>query len=344
MILIVYKVVVLKYLVIIPVYNAERTLSRCVNSILNQDFNDYEIILVNDGSKDKSLEICNDFSDKYENIFTINKENGGASSARNAGLDHARGDFILFVDSDDYVEDHYFFEFEKYGYNDGWVIFKDSWEVGDRIIRKTINAGINDAERIEKYKYLIASRMINSPCAKRFDRKIIENNRLRFNTDMIVAEDFDFGLRYLFLCKNITVADVSVYIYNATSSGSLVRRKKENLIDVYPLVFDAAFKTIFESDFNEDEKTQLCRICDMLHVESFGTCVMEEFKDDGKLPKEIKKEIKNMCIKFYSRYKGGYGYQNIIHFVMRLCIKHKWSNALYILGKSYVEMRSRRIK
>ena len=186
--------------------------------------------------------------------------------------------------------------------------------------------------------------MINSPCAKRFDRKIIENNRLRFNTDMIVAEDFDFGLRYLFLCKNITVADVSVYIYNATSSGSLVRRKKENLIDVYPLVFDAAFKTIFESDFNEDEKTQLCRICDMLHVESFGTCVMEEFKDDGKPPKEIKKEIKNMCIKFYSRYKGGYGYQNIIHFVMRLCIKHKWSNALYILGKLYVEMRSRRIK
>lgn len=344
MILIVYKVVVLKYSVIIPVYNAERTLSRCVNSILNQDFNDYEIILVNDGSKDKSLEICNDFSDKYENIFTINKENGGASSARNAGLDHARGDFILFVDSDDYVEDHYFFEFEKYGYNDGWVIFKDSWEVGDRIIRKTINAGINDAERIEKYKYLIASRMINSPCAKRFDRKIIENNRLRFNTDMIVAEDFDFGLRYLFLCKNITVADVSVYIYNATSSGSLVRRKKENLIDVYPLVFDAAFKTIFESDFTEDEKTQLCRICDMLLVESFGTCVMEEFKDDGKLPKEIKKEIKNMCIKFYSRYKGGYGYQNIIHFVMRLCIKHKWSNALYILGKLYVEMRSRRIK
>lgn len=344
MILIVYKVVVLKYSVIIPVYNAERTLSRCVNSILNQDFNDYEIILVNDGSKDKSLEICNDFSDKYENILTINKENGGASSARNAGLDHARGDFILFVDSDDYVEDHYFFEFEKYGYNDGWVIFKDSWEVGDRIIRKTINAGINDAERIEKYKYLIASRMINSPCAKRFDRKIIENNRLRFNTDMIVAEDFDFGLRYLFLCKNITVADVSVYIYNATSSGSLVRRKKENLIDVYPLVFDAAFKTIFESDFNEDEKTQLCRICDMLHVESFGTCVMEEFKDDGKPPKEIKKEIKNMCIKFYSRYKGGYGYQNIIHFVMRLCIKHKWSNALYILGKLYVEMRSRRIK
>lgn len=344
MILIVYKVVVLKYSVIIPVYNAERTLSRCVNSILNQDFNDYEIILVNGGSKDKSLEICNDLSDKYENIFTINKENGGASSARNAGLDHARGDFILFVDSDDYVEDHYFFEFEKYGYNDGWVIFKDSWEVGDRIIRKTINAGINDAERIEKYKYLIASRMINSPCAKRFDRKIIENNRLRFNTDMIVAEDFDFGLRYLFLCKNITVADVSVYIYNATSSGSLVRRKKENLIDVYPLVFDAAFKTIFESDFNEDEKTQLCRICDMLHVESFGTCVMEEFKDDGKPPKEIKKEIKNMCIKFYSRYKGGYGYQNIIHFVMRLCIKHKWSNALYILGKLYVEMRSRRIK
>lgn len=331
----------MKYSVIIPVYNSEKTLIRCVESIINQRYRDYEIILVNDGSKDGSLDICNEYSKKYKNIFTVNKPNGGASSARNTGLDNAHGDFVLFVDSDDYVESNYFSEFEKYDARGGWVIFKDSWDVNGKIITKKLNDKIDVSNNLETDKYLIASRMINSPCAKIFDRDIIEKNNLRYNEDLEVAEDFDFGLRYLFKCNKIKIINISVYIYNATSQGSLTRKKKENLIDFYPKVFDAAFNTISNSKFNLEEKAQLYRICDMLHVESFGTCVLEEFKNINKTPKEISHSIKNMCEKFYSRYKGGYGYQNWIHFIIRLCIKNKWSNALYILGKLYVKYRNR---
>ncbi len=334
----------MKYSIIIPVYNSEKTLGRCIESIINQSYEDYEIILVNDGSKDDSLKICLEYSKKYENIITVNQPNGGASSARNKGLETARGDFVLFVDSDDYVSDNYFGEFEKYDAHGGWVIFKDSWEVNHRIITKQIRDNFAEEDLFVVAKYLIASRMVNSPCAKIFDREIIEKHALRFNANLLVAEDFEFGLRYLFLCSKIKIVNVSVYIYNATSQDSLVRKKKENLIDIYPKVFDSAFNSIAASNFSSEEKMQLCKICDMQHVESFGTCVMEEFKDIYKTPKEIKKEISDMCEKFNSRYYKNYGYCNIVHFVMRLCIKNKWSNTLYILGKLYVLYRNRGIK
>ena len=90
--------------IIIPVYNAEHTLCKCLDSILEQDFNNYEIILVNDGSKDSSPDICNEYGSKYHNISIINQNNAGVSSARNAGLDVAKGDWITFIDSDDYIE------------------------------------------------------------------------------------------------------------------------------------------------------------------------------------------------------------------------------------------------
>lgn len=92
-----------KISVIVPVYNVENYLRRCIDSLLNQTYRNLEIILVNDGSTDTSLQICNEYAQKDARITVINKPNGGLSSARNAGLDAATGDYIGFVDSDDYV-------------------------------------------------------------------------------------------------------------------------------------------------------------------------------------------------------------------------------------------------
>ena len=89
--------------VIIPVYNVERYLRKCLDSILIQSFKDFEVILVDDGSKDKSGTICDEYATKDERISVLHKENGGVSSARNAGIDKASGEWILFVDADDVV-------------------------------------------------------------------------------------------------------------------------------------------------------------------------------------------------------------------------------------------------
>ena len=94
----------MKFSVIVPVYNAAEYVVRCVDSILNQSYADIEVILVNDGSADGSSNICDDYADNDSRVLVIHKENGGVSDARNAGLRRATGDFVLFVDSDDFIE------------------------------------------------------------------------------------------------------------------------------------------------------------------------------------------------------------------------------------------------
>ena len=89
---------------IIPVYNVEKYLEQCVESIMCQEYENKEIILVNDGSTDASPDLCDKLATKYENVIVIHKENGGLSDARNTGLNKASGDYILFVDSDDFIE------------------------------------------------------------------------------------------------------------------------------------------------------------------------------------------------------------------------------------------------
>ena len=97
-----------KITIVVPIYNAEKYLERCIKSILDQTYENLEIILVNDGSTDKSLEICEKFKAEDNRIIIINKENGGVSSARNKGIDAATGKFIIFIDADDYIEKEMF--------------------------------------------------------------------------------------------------------------------------------------------------------------------------------------------------------------------------------------------
>lgn len=93
----------MKLSIIIPVYMVENTLERCVESVLCQDYADYEIILVDDGSLDRSGDICDGFAERHDNIYVIHKKNGGLSDARNAGINAAKGEYITFVDSDDFI-------------------------------------------------------------------------------------------------------------------------------------------------------------------------------------------------------------------------------------------------
>lgn len=94
--------------IIVPIYNAESTLNRCIDSIINQSFDDWELLLIDDGSKDQSGKICDEYATKDSRIKVFHKENGGVSSARNLGLDNALGKWITFIDSDDKIFDDIF--------------------------------------------------------------------------------------------------------------------------------------------------------------------------------------------------------------------------------------------
>ncbi len=328
----------MKFSIIIPVYNAEKSLCRCLDSIINQDCGDYEIIIVNDGSTDNSESICLKYSNKRQNINYIFKENGGASSARNVGLDAAKGDFVLFIDSDDYVDENYFSALSNNCVKNGLSVFTYTWQRADGFVKRNITTD-NDLSLFEKSKSLILNRSINSPCAKIFDRNLIENVHLRFDERMPVAEDFNFCLKYLMFSDKVNVLNESIYFYDITNESSLVHKRKKGLIDIYPIVFDYAYETINNSRFNDGEKKELLRVWDKLHTDSFITCVMEEIKDVNMTPAEVKKEIRSMCKKFCAAYNHIYGYENLVHFAVRFCVKNRCVNVLYYFSKIYARLR-----
>lgn len=205
-----------KISVIIPVYNAEKYLERCIKSILGQSFSDFELILVNDGSSDRSLEICNGYSSKDSRVLTFSQYNGGASSARNYGIDKAKGEYVCFIDADDYVEDGYLEDL----YND-----MNHYDV-DMVMHGMVQLR-NDCQRVLSLERDITYCLDNKetffkdvnlfrfcgPCCKLMKMNILNKYGIRFNQNIICAEDFDFFANYLSQSKTVRVSTVQNYYY-----------------------------------------------------------------------------------------------------------------------------------
>ena len=223
----------IKYSVIIPVYNAEKTLNRCVDSLLAENYPDCEIILINDGSKDRSGEICRDYADRCANIVYIEKENGGVSTARNAGLDHARGEYIVFVDSDDYVTPGFFRGMDEHGIRADADLCHFSFCSDDgKGKRDLISAAAYYASRKEAMPALvdaICRKEINMPWSKRYRRSIIEEHKLRFPVGASVAEDRVFNICYSFYINSFQISDSVVYCVNTENEASLSRKRHDDL-------------------------------------------------------------------------------------------------------------------
>lgn len=211
--------------IIIPVYNAERTLCKCLDSILEQEFNNYEIILVNDGSKDSSLDICNEYGSKHHNISVINQNNAGVSSARNAGLDIAKGDWITFIDSDDYIEDGFFNCLDTY--NEDLIILNSknlspSGNISDSLFSKT-NKQLHEKNSITHFiSNNIDNMLFRGPCSKFYKKGLIKD--LRFDTNMKIGEDSHFVFRYLYNIKSIQyLGNEAHYIIRLSDQESNVK-------------------------------------------------------------------------------------------------------------------------
>lgn len=202
--------------IIIPVYNAEEYLDRCLVSLIEQSFSSYEVILVDDGSTDSSPLICDRYSATDPRFRTIHKKNGGVSSARNAGLDLAKGEFIMFVDSDDMLlPDAVERMFEGVinedlvvgGYTGfiGGVPHKEVLPHSDRVYSAAEMNMFFD-ENIRKN-----CEMLDAPWAKMFRRKTIGD--LRFCTDLQYAEDKLFVFGFFARCRSARTCPVPVYGY-----------------------------------------------------------------------------------------------------------------------------------
>lgn len=209
--------------VIVPVYNSEKFLKECIESILNQSFGDFELILVNDGSTDNSLGICNQFAEEDKRIKVFSQPNKGVSAARNLGLENAKAEWTNFIDSDDYILKDYLNDFVvnlKPGVNlylQGLLGLMKNDKLINGIDYKVLKE--NDPKNfLENYTIMP---YFNGPVAKLFRKEIIEKNGIQFDESVSVGEDTLFNLDYLkFLNGNLMLIDSKNYIYRNTD-GSL---------------------------------------------------------------------------------------------------------------------------
>lgn len=195
-----------KLSIIIPIYNAEQFIRRCIDSILEQTYTDFELLLIDDGSTDDSSRICDVYSENDSRIKVFHKKNGGVSSARNVGLDNANGEWIVFIDSDDAINNQYLSVTKKATVD---LILTGCDYYGATYIKDKIK--ITDSTLSHFYENYLQTLQMRVPWAKFYKRSLIEN--LRFNESYKVGEDTLFVLSYLRRVKSMSVTNNTSYIY-----------------------------------------------------------------------------------------------------------------------------------
>ena len=232
--------------VIVPIYNAGKYLSRCIDSILSSTFTDFELLLINDGSKDNSAFICNDYAIKDSRIRVFHKKNGGVSSARNLGLDNARGEWVTFVDSDDWIEKTALYNIlEK---DDADIIVGAMHFANDQTIGTFPAKGKVEGEMLGSLlaKY-IDHYSICSPCAKLFKNRIVQDNHIRFNETLTFGEDSIFVKTYLIKTYSLRIVNSLCYHYNDIGDD-IYQKYSRSFIPIleYYQVMSATYKCLEE--------------------------------------------------------------------------------------------------
>ena len=210
-----------KFSIIVPIYKAENCIEKCIEGILAQTITDFELLLVNDGSPDRSGEICDEFARQDNRIKVFHKENGGPSSARNVGLDNAIGEFICFVDADDNVDCCFLENFGKCESDitiQGLYI-KDYNEQQERYI-PIYESVFNDTNVKSLIDILHDAKNTGYIYTRIYRRQIIEDNNLRLNEKYRLREDEEFIWRYMCLCKTFTTIDKGSYHYEMPNFSS----------------------------------------------------------------------------------------------------------------------------
>lgn len=252
-----------KVSIIVPVYNSEKTLARCINSILKQKYQTTEIILVNDGSTDNSLTICEEYARKDPRVIVIDKKNTGVSDTRNTGISYASGEYIQFVDSDDWITEN----------ATGVLVDRMQQANCDMVISsfyrvvngKTAEKGHIQTDIVMDKKEFI-SHMMEAPANfyygvmwnKLYRSDIIRAHRITCCTDLDWCEDFLFNLDYIRYSETFASLNTPIYYYVKTKN-SLVERQcnLKNVIGMKMKLFES-YKELFEStELYEENRAQV---------------------------------------------------------------------------------------
>ena len=222
--------------VIVPVFNAEKYLPRCIKSILEQTYENIELLLINDGSGDRSGKICDDYAAKDARIKVIHKDNGGVSLARNMGMDESRGEFIVFVDSDDWIEKTAIEHMVAAICREKTEIVMLSFDNrNNKVITPKFGIKCNildiHTSKAMRWKELFEHGISHTVWGKLFSSEIIKEKNIRFDSHMTYGEDAKFLFDYLNNCEKIYVLDEVGYHYNKLNENAATRKYHSNLTE-----------------------------------------------------------------------------------------------------------------
>lgn len=294
--------------VIVPLFNAEKFAKRCIESVLMQTYNNYELILVDDGSKDKTGKICDEYAEKDTRIKVIHKINGGVSSARNTGLEIAEGEWVTFLDADDWIEPNFLKILEYCSDNSIDWIFAHWRTVWDNGLPSEINNNIKESEfknwdDIKGIWNEIANIDIcRCPWGKFFRKSVIKANKLSFDTSLTYGEDTVFNYQFLTKTKGIKFCSLedANYVFHQTLGTIAVIKYKctpEGITTIRNKIFEIFYK-------NNMQNIKFERLF------FFGFTMMEHCflgKADAKIRKdyykgEIQEKLESRCISTINYY------------------------------------------
>lgn len=323
----------MRYSVIIPVYNAEGTLRRCLDSLVGQQFSNYELLLINDGSTDGSDAICREYASTYSCVRYFAKENGGVSSARNLGLEQAKGEYILFVDSDDYVSEDYFallshtlesnaVDLLMFGYrNFGGA--STEWDTG--VFCEETESGV--AKRIS---FAVCQYLFSSLLSKAFKRQIIERDNIRFSNDLAIGEDQEFIFTYAMHIRSIGSIEDHLYNVDVSDGNSLSRKARpyltEQLMEVNRRMY-AAYRVT--EHLPEAAKHYEAALSWMTYRSVYSSC--KELLKFDLSAKRRRQEIRKICKLYRAEHVRPVGWKCRI---IALPVQLGWSGAINWLIKN----------
>ncbi len=227
--------------VIIPVYNSEKTLRKCVESVQNQTYKNLEIILVDDGAFDDSSVICDTISLEDNRVQTVHVKNGGAGKARNTGIYMSHGQYIVFVDSDDYIEDSMILELcQRIKLDKSDACTSD---LSEKPLSESFCTSFSDSD-LEKILFVLSSNLMYGPCQKIYRASIIKNYNVIFLNDLNYGEDMVFNIRYMRHTDTISYVNKNFYHYIRDNQDSLSQRVRWDMFD-NDMVFEEQLRDLF---------------------------------------------------------------------------------------------------
>ncbi len=279
------------YSVIIPIYNSEKYLKRCIDSVLAQTAADLELILVDDGSKDKSGDICKEYAENDKRVKYIRKENAGVSAARNTGLDNAKGEYIGFVDSDDEIKSDMYQSLLECAYkNDAQIVICDAVTVYSDGKTEEDTLPCFDASKSIDRENLTPEQMLfsaGSACRCVYKRELLEENKIRFPVGIKLSEDRIFNILALGHSEKIYYLKKQFYL-RYVISGSAVNKYHsdyfETVLKAGEKIEEALRECGFSDEFKNTYKSNI----------SYGTLssIYNEFHKDCK--NSFSKKVSNV--------------------------------------------------